>query len=53
MSVNPQSTLEGPCTWTGIRTGRPITTTDGRMWREWVDRKRCPKCGGPIKETTQ
>ena len=48
--ANPQPTLAGPCTWTGTRAGRLITTYKGREFREPPTRKRCPQCGGPVKE---
>jgi hypothetical protein len=53
--VNPQPTLDGPCTWSGLRAGRLISRSDGtrwngRTWRESPTRKRCPRCGGPVKE---
>jgi hypothetical protein len=48
--VNPQPTLAGPYTWTGARTGRLVTTSHGRTFRESPTRKRCPRCGGPVKE---
>ncbi len=50
--VNPQPTLAGPCAWKGTRTGRQITTHDGRTYREDPTRKRCPNCGGPVKLDT-
>jgi hypothetical protein len=48
--ANPQPTLAGVCTWKGARAGRQITTADGRTVREGPTRKRCPQCGGPVKE---
>ena len=48
--ANPQPTLAGPCGWTGTRTGRLITTYRGRTFREDPTHKRCPRCGGPVKQ---
>jgi len=49
--ANPQPTLDGPCTWTGVRAGRTFENWNGK--RIWFPptRKRCPRCGGPVKET--
>ena len=48
--ANPQPTLAGVCTWTGTRIGRTVTTSGGRTFREAPTRKRCPRCGGPVKK---
>ena len=50
--ANPQPTLAGPCTWTGTRVGRLVTTSRGGTFREPPTRKPCPQCGGPVKEST-
>ncbi len=50
--VNPQPTLQGFCYWKGTRRGRLITTYHGRTYREEPTRKRCPRCGGPVRLDT-
>ena len=47
--ANPQPTLAGPCTWSGTRAGRLIAYPNGRLVRESPNRKRCPRCGGPVQ----
>jgi hypothetical protein len=49
--ANPQPTLAGACTWKGIRqAARIIVGWDGRSVQLSPIHKRCPRCGGPVKQ---